>query len=163
MLKGSKQVRIFDWNLVRGLLDKAFNPALQTRMLTEESREFYEAYKANDMVGMIDAYCDFIFVLRGAQASLIATDFGDDYGAYKIALDIVNGATNQGFMMLELLNKAVPIGPVELEKCLEFVIEANEAKPKDTVSGKIIKGTNWRDPKDRIKYLVFGDDSEEHY
>lgn len=163
MLKGSKQVRIFDWNLERGLLDKAFNPALQTRMLTEESREFYEAYKANDMVGMIDAYCDFIFVLRGAQASLIATDFGDDYGAYKIALDIVNGATNQGFMILELLNKSVPIGPFELEKCLEFVIEANEAKPKDTVSGKIIKGPNWKDPKEKIKALVFGDDSEEHY
>lgn len=161
MLKGSKQIKIFDWNLERGLLDKAFNPALQTRMLTEESREFYDAYKANDMVGMIDAYCDFIFVLRGAQASLIATDFGDDYGAYRTALDIVNGATNQGFMMLEILNKAVPVGPVELELCLSYVIEANEAKPKDTVSGKIIKGDNWRDPKDKIRALVFPEGNEE--
>lgn len=163
MLKGSKQVKIFDWNLERALLDKKFDPALQTKMLTEESNEFYEAYKENDMVGMIDAYCDFIFVLRGAQASLIATNFGDDYGAYKVALDIVNGATNQGFMILEILMKAVPIGPVELDQCLEFVIEANEAKPKDTVSGKIIKGDKWRDPKEKIKALVFGDDNEEHF
>lgn len=164
MLKNSKQVRVFDWNLERDLLDKGFNPALQTRMLTEESNEFYLAYRENNMVGMIDAYCDFIFVLRGAQASLIATDFGDDYNAYKTALDIVNGATNQGFMILELLLKAVPISNVELEQCFAFVIEANEAKPKDTVSGKIVKGPNWKDPKDRIKALVFGgDDSEEHY
>lgn len=164
MLKSSKQVKVFDWNLERDLLDKKFNPALQAKMLSEESNEFYLAYRDNDMVGMIDAYCDFIFVLRGAQASLIATDFSDDYHAYKTALDIVNGATNQGFMILEILLKAVPISNQELDVCFGFVIEANEAKPKDTVSGKIIKGPNWRDPKEKIKALVFGgDDSEEHY
>lgn len=163
MLKGSKQREIFDWNMVRGKLDRGFDLDLQTRMLTEESNEFYLAYKENDMVGMIDAYCDFIFVLRGAQASLIATYFGSDYLSYRLALDIVNGATNQGFMILEILNKTVPIGPVELEQCLQFVIEANNAKSFDEVNGKTVKGPNWRDPKERIKALVFGDDSEEHY
>lgn len=162
MLKGSKQKEMFDWNMVRGKLDKDFDPELQTRMLTEESNEFYTAYKQNDMVGMIDAYCDFIFVLRGAQASLIATDFGGNYTGYRLALDIVNGATNQGFMLLELLTKTVPVGPVELEQCLQFVIEANNTKSFNEDRGKTIKGPNWVDPKHRIKALVFGDDSEEH-
>lgn len=161
MIKGSKQKRIFDWNLERGLLDKPFNPALQTRMLTEESREFYEAYKDNDMVGLVDAYCDFIFVLRGAQASLIATDFSDDYQAYKTALDIVNGATNQGFLLLELLSKVVPVGQLDLEIAMEYVIKANEAKPPKTKDGKVIKGDDWQDPKERIKELIFGKDTEQ--
>lgn len=156
MLQGSKQKRIYDWNLIRGLLDKAFNPALQTRMLTEESREFHEAYAEDDIVGMVDAYCDFVFVLRGAQASLIATDFGDDYNAYRTALDIVNGATNQGFMLLEILGKVCPIGPADIEECFTYVIDANEAKPRDTKSGKIIKGEDWVDPKFRIKMLIHG-------
>lgn len=156
MLQGSKQKRIYDWNMVRGMLDKGFNPALQTKMLTEESREFHDAYKEQDMVGMIDAYCDFIFVLRGAQASLIATDFGEDYHAYKTALDIVNGATNQGFMLLELLTKLVPVGPVDINQCLSYVIDANEAKPATKKGGKVIKGNEWVDPKFKIKMLLFG-------
>jgi hypothetical protein len=156
MLNGSKQKRIYDWNMVRDLLEKPFNPALQTAMLTEESREFHEAYKADSIVDMVDAYCDFIFVLRGAQASLIATDFAEDYGSYITALNLVNGATNQGFMLLELLTKVCPIGPRDIDECFNYVIDANEAKPKDAKSGKIIKGDDWVDPKFRIKMLIHG-------
>lgn len=161
MLQGSKQKRIIDWNLIRGLLDCPFNPALQTAMLTEESREFYTAYAEDNIVDMIDAYCDFVFVLRGAQASLIATDFGEDYQAYRTALDIVNGATNQGFMLLEILCKVCPIGPNDIEECFNYVIDANDAKPRDKKSGKIIKGDAWVDPKIRIKMLIHGTTEEE--
>jgi len=39
---------------------------------------------------------------------------------------------------------------------MEYVLQSNEAKPKERVNGKIIKGDKWQDPKAKIKAILRG-------
>ena len=37
---------------------------------------------------------------------------------------------------------------------IDIVLRANEAKPKEKVNGKIVKGDKWVDPKEKLKELL---------
>lgn len=162
MKNDTKQIQIIAWNIPRNGLK--FNQDLEAQMLSEESTEFFDGMK--DFTGiercieMVDAYCDFIFVLRGTQAKALATTF-DNAQDYRNAISLVEGATQMGFMLLEVLNKAYPwIDGYDLDTCLQYVITANAKKPIKKTGEKVSKGADWVDPKAQIEAYLF-DDGEE--
>ena len=148
MLQTSKQKRIFDYALKRGHLDKGFRSLEASCNLTSGATEFLEAYKDNDMAKMLFLYCDYIFWLRIEQAKLICTEFNEESQRYKAALDMINGATNQGFMMLEFISKVLPIGAVDIETAMDIVITSYENKTPDSIA------------IEHIRELLFGTDIE---
>lgn len=148
MLQGSKQKKIFDYALKSGRLDKKLDLCVISLELSEASNGFYTAYKDGDMAKMVWAYCDFVFWLRVNQAHLISTPFGDDYNRYKMALELINGATNQGFLMLEILCKVVPVGQADLDTAMDYVINGYT----ECIADSVIQESIWE--------LLFGCDIE---
>jgi len=155
--------RVAEWNRSRGLLEQGFDPQLEIWMLTEEAREFV---LAEDKYQKLQEAADFLFVFNGTEAKFYAETFVS-YGALETAtqgfyciqdwvshvhayhrnviaeLFFPNGSTFGGSTVVDLL-----------EIALDEVIKANERKPKDTVSGKIIKGPDYESPLPQIKARV---------
>ncbi|WP_460169288.1 hypothetical protein [Campylobacter concisus] len=145
MIKGSKQKRILDWALTIG--DKAeFNVRDVTLTLTDISSDFMASYRVNNMSEMIYEYCSYVFWLRVFQARLISTFYGDDYIEHRANVAYINDMTNQGFLMLELLSKVIPVGNVDLNMAMEYLIRAYE------------EGRDKEQCKEDIKELIFGEE-----
>ena len=145
MINGSKQKRILDWALTIG--DKAeFNVRDVTLTLTDISSDFMASYRANNMSEMIYEYCSYVFWLRVFQARLISTFYGDDYIEHRANVAYINDMTNQGFLMLELLSKVIPVGNVDLNMAMEYLIRAYE------------EGRDKEQCKEDIKELIFGEE-----
>lgn len=145
MIKGSKQKRILDWALTSG--DRAeFNVRDVTMTLTDISSDFMASYRANNMSEMIYEYCSYVFWLRVFQARLISTFYGDDYIEHRANVAYINDMTNQGFLMLELLSKVIPVGNVDLNMAMEYLIRAYE------------EGRDKEQCKEDIKELIFGEE-----
>lgn len=149
-----KQLQIINWNIrLNGL---KLDLDLEATMLSEESAEFMDAYRRNHLVDMIDAYCDFIFVLRGSQAKVANTQF-HNAAEYTRALDMVTNATNFGFVILEILLKTSGIDINDVDVCLQFVIDENEKKCIVGEDGKVTKSGDWKDPKYKIEKFIYGE------
>ena len=145
MIKGSKQKRILDWALISG--DRTeFNVRDVTMTLTDISSDFMASYRANNMSEMIYEYCSYVFWLRVFQARLISTFYGDDYIEHRANVAYINDMTNQGFLMLELLSKVIPVGNVDLNMAMEYLIRAYE------------EGRDKEQCKEDIKELIFGEE-----
>ena len=145
MINGSKQKRILDWALTSG--DRTeFNVRDVTMTLTDISSDFMASYRANNMSEMIYEYCSYVFWLRVFQARLISTFYGDDYIEHRANVAYINDMTNQGFLMLELLSKVVPVGNVDLNMAMEYLIRAYE------------EGRDKEQCKEDIKELIFGEE-----
>lgn len=145
MINGSKQKRILDWALTSG--DRTeFNVRDVTMTLTDISSDFMASYRANNMSEMIYEYCSYIFWLRVFQARLISTFYGDDYIEHRANVAYINDMTNQGFLMLELLSKVIPVGNVDLNMAMEYLIRAYE------------EGRDKEQCKEDIKELIFGEE-----
>lgn len=145
MIKGSKQKRILDWALTSG--DRTeFNVRDVTMTLTDISSDFMASYRANNMAEMIYEYCSYVFWLRVFQARLISTFYGDDYIEHRANVAYINDMTNQGFLMLELLSKVIPVGNVDLNMAMEYLIRAYE------------EGRDKEQCKEDIKELIFGEE-----
>lgn len=145
MINGSKQKRILDWALTSG--DRTeFNVRDVTMTLTDISSDFMASYRANNMSEMIYEYCSYVFWLRVFQARLISTFYGDDYIEHRANVAYINDMTNQGFLMLELLSKVIPIGNVDLNMAMEYLIRAYE------------EGRDKEQCKEDIKELIFGEE-----
>lgn len=145
MINGSKQKRILDWALTSG--DRTeFNVRDVTMTLTDISSDFMASYKANNMSEMIYEYCSYVFWLRVFQARLISTFYGDDYIEHRANVAYINDMTNQGFLMLELLSKVIPVGNVDLNMAMEYLIRAYE------------EGRDKEQCKEDIKELIFGEE-----
>lgn len=143
MINGSKQKRILDWALTSG--DRTeFNVRDVTMTLTDISSDFMASYRANNMSEMIYEYCSYVFWLRVFQARLISTFYGDDYIEHRANVAYINDMTNQGFLMLELLSKVIPVGNVDLNMAMEYLIRAYE------------EGRDKEQCKEDIKELIFG-------
>jgi hypothetical protein len=56
--------------------------------------------------------------------------------------------------MLNILSNDLQISGLVLEEAYSLVVEANEAKGTQKVSGKIQKGESWVDPKHSIRKLL---------
>lgn len=145
MINGSKQKRILDWALTSG--DRTeFNVRDVTMTLTDISSDFMASYRANNMSEMIYEYCSYVFWLRVFQARLISTFYGDDYIEHRANVAYINDITNQGFLMLELLSKVIPVGNVDLNMAMEYLIRAYE------------EGRDKEQCKEDIKELIFGEE-----
>ena len=145
MIKGSKQKRILDWALTSGDQTE-FNVRDVTMTLTDISSDFMASYRANNMPEMIYAYCSYVFWLRVFQARLISTFYGDDYIEHRANIAYINDMTNQGFLMLELLSKVIPVGNVDMNMAMEYLIRAYE------------EGRDKEQCKEDIKELIFGEE-----
>jgi hypothetical protein len=149
--------RIIKWNRERNLLDN-FNPNLEAKMLSEEAREFFFA---SEVEHMLQEAADFIFVKTGTVAKYFAQESEGvqklltDYDHFKQLSDWMESMID---CMVEILESKyvecnLPIHFVtsDLSFALRFVCEANEAKGKEKVDGKVVKGDTYVSPIKRIK------------
>jgi hypothetical protein len=142
-------MRIAQWNYDRN--NNNLDMELENRMLQEEAQEFkdgmimyfeggYDDY-GDSLVEMVDAWCDFQFVLKGTVYKSLGSNISPDLSNY----------IQQEKYMYHILVDQFEIEPIILNVCLNHVITANEAKGSRKVNGKIHKGTEWEDPKELIK------------
>lgn len=149
-----------------------FNFAFDLPLLSEEVKEFYKALANNDIVEMVDAYCDVRFVWEGIEFKYgcISYDY-NDANNYKYLV----GNTQQfkalelyyrehKYKMLDLLetdlfgiesdtsyDKTLKL----LDAAFHIVCEANEQKGtiKDA-NNKTMKGPKWINPANSIRELL---------
>lgn len=159
---------IAEWNIVRHNVLDTVDFELEARMLAEEKREFYLAHDTymfevsqqtvdtilDALTEMADAIADYQFVYGGtvAKISRAKTTITDMQHSAMLA----HAVQNELNLMIQLFMDAIAsYGQVNLDECLDYVIEANEAKGVEKVDGKIQKGPDWVDPKSKIRaYLA---------
>lgn len=146
----NEDYRVSKWNLQRD--NTYFNWNTEEAMLDEEVKEFYEALKNDNIVDMIDAYCDIKFVLCGSifkinYNSLDITDY--PISRYDDVLDSMEDIIRLAF---KLQNKA--LGYNQLDEAFDFVCTANATKGTTKVNGKITKPVDFVGPEAQIKQWV---------
>ena len=149
--------RVRQWNLERNGLH--YNALLEKSMLKEEFKEYLEA---TTLVDRIDAWCDFVFVYLGTVAkyqyfwSTVTEDTNYTIG-YKTYLDRLEelesffySVTND--IVSDLRAEFMCDKEYLFDTCMTFVCDANDKKKADKNSnGKIKKGVDWVDPKEKIR------------
>ena len=152
--------------------NNTFNFTFDLPLLSEEVKEFYKALANNDIVEMVDAYCDVRFVWEGIEFKYGSTSYEyNDNNNYKLLVE-----HTQQFKALELYHrehkyKMLDILETELfgsecddtyknalellDKAFDIVCEANEQKGtiKDE-NNKTMKGPNWVNPAESIRKLL---------
>ena len=148
MIKDSMQLRIIDFaNKHYEVMDTKFNSNTVASVLSGISSDFMDSLSREDEAGMLLHYSYFVIMLRCFQANLLSNHFIADGTEYKKALDIINGATNQGFLILEILSKAVLMDQKDLEVAIELCLATLDEAKGDLKSQK-------KNLKKRIKSLL---------
>lgn len=148
MIKDSMQLRIIDFaNKHYEVMETKFNSNTVASVLSGISSDFMDSLSREDEAGMLLHYSYYVIMLRCFQANLLSNHFLGDGGEYKKALDIINGATNQGFLILEILSKAVLIDQKDLEAAIELCLVVLDEVKGDLISQK-------RNLKKRLKHLL---------
>ena len=148
MIKDSMQLRIIDFaNKHYEVMETKFNSNTAASVLSGISSDFMDSLSREDEAGMLLHYSYYVIMLRCFQANLLSNHFLGDGGEYKKALDIINGATNQGFLILEILSKAVLIDQKDLEAAIELCLATLDEVKGDLISQK-------RNLKKRLKHLL---------
>ena len=148
MIKDSMQLRIIEFaNKHYEVMDTKFNSNTVASVLSGISSDFMDSLSKEDEAGMLLHYSYFVVMLRCFQANLLSNHFIADGTEYKKALDIINGATNQGFLILEILSKAVAIDQDDLEVAIDVCLATLDEAGGDLISQKRIL-------KKRIKSLL---------
>jgi hypothetical protein len=149
--------RIVRWNRDRGLM-KTFNPNLEAKMLTEEAREFF---LASEVEHMLQEAADFMFVKTGTVAKYFAQESEgvqkllSDYDHFNHMFEWMRDTID--CMVDVLTSKYIACGfptiqlESDLELALSFVCNANDAKGKEKVDGKVVKGKYYIDPIEQIR------------
>lgn len=159
-------LRIAKWNYERNGL--VYNNELEDRLFAEESNEFSTAFtqylanpltKLDCIVDMIDGYCDSFFVYSGTIAKQLCSNTTLTSKQYE--LNIMNSIITE-----VVLKHNVKVydedKPYLMDLCMQYVIEANEKKPKSKTTGKVKKGSDWVDPKTLIMELLVDRGFEEY-
>lgn len=152
--------------------NKAFNFAFDLPLLSEEVKEFYKALANNDIVEMVDAYCDVRFVWEGIEFKYgcISYDYNDinnytllvEHAQQFKALELYY--REHKYKMLDLLETELYGIEADtsyaktlklLDAAFDIVCMANEQKGtiKD-VNNKTMKGPKWVNPADSIRELL---------
>lgn len=137
-----KQIAI--WNAERGNFD--YDIILEQNMLDEEYQEFYLAETLHDKM---DAICDLYFVNNGTLFK--AHINGVPSPLYFHYLERFEQLCSE--FIFEAKINWLTFNDL-FERCMIEVINANNKKGKEKVNGKIQKGIDWYDPKDRIKEII---------
>lgn len=152
--------------------NNTFNFAFDLPLLSEEVKEFYKALANNDIVEMVDAYCDVRFVWEGIEFKYgcISYDY-NDVTNYKYLVE-----HTQQFKAIELYHREHKCTMLELletelfgiesdtsykqtldllDAAFNIVCEANEQKGtiKDA-NTKTMKGPKWINPAVSIRKLL---------
>lgn len=152
--------------------NNTFNFAFDLPLLSEEVKEFYKALANNDIVEMVDAYCDVRFVWEGIEFKYGCTIYNyNDIGNLEFFTNIEkdfraleNYAARHRDKMLDLLDKDLFGSNTKdsyantlelLDEAFNIVCDANEQKGtiKDD-KNKTMKGPKWVNPADSIKELL---------
>lgn len=154
--------------------NNTFNFAFDLPLLSEEVKEFYKALANNDIVEMVDAYCDVRFVWEGIEFKYCCISYDyNDINNYTYLVE-----HTQQFKALELYyreHKYKMLGLLDLlepdlydndyensnktlkllDVAFHIVCEANEQKGtiKDA-NNKTMKGHKWVNPADSIRELL---------
>lgn len=151
--------------------NNTFNFAFDLPLLSEEVKEFYKALANNDIVEMVDAYCDVRFVWEGIEFKYGCISYEyNDFNNYKLLVE-----HTQQFKALELYYREYEykmLGLLEtdlfcntkeyytqtlelLDAAFDIVCEANEQKGtiKDA-NNKTMKGHKWVNPAESIRKLL---------
>lgn len=158
-------IDIGKWNYLRNGLE--YNPELEQNMLDEEAKEFKDAFTTylalttsdayypedillDEVVDMVDAYCDYMYVYTGTVLK-------------SIGLKVIDGSHTQSIMHSVLTEVLLTHGvrmyegkgtlPL-LEEAFQYVIQVNSKKPLPKTKGKLTKGRDIKDPKELIKDLL---------
>lgn len=146
-----------------------FNPSFDIGLLSEEVVEFYTNLANDDIVEMIDAYCDMKFVWEGIifKYGMIKYEYNNSEVLDQLELDTKAFLAIRSYYethasqarecletKFESLHKLTYLDSI-LQTHYKFVCEANEQKgtAKDE-KGKTIKGTKWVDPGIRLRELL---------
>lgn len=152
--------------------NNTFNFAFDLPLLSEEVKEFYKALANNDIVEMVDAYCDVRFVWEGIEFKYgcISYDY-NDFNNYKYLVEHTKQFKSlelyyreHKYKMLDLLETDLFGNNYEssyantlelLDEAFNIVCKANEQKGtiKDA-NNKTMKGPNWVNPADSIRELL---------
>lgn len=151
--------------------NNTFNFAFDLPLLSEEVKEFYKALANNDIVEMVDAYCDVRFVWEGIEFKYGCISYEyNDVNNYKLLVEYTQQFKalelyyrEHKYTMLDLLETDL-FGNTEdpyektlklLDKAFDIVCEANEQKGtiKDA-NNKTMKGPKWVNPADSIRELL---------
>ena len=149
-----------------------FNFAFDLPLLSEEVKEFYKALANNDIVEMVDAYCDVRFVWEGIEFKYgcISYDY-NDVNNYKLLVEHTQQFNSlesyyrlHRYKMLDILETELFGSECDdtykntiilLDKAFDIVCEANEQKGtiKDE-NDKTMKGPNWVNPAESIRKIL---------
>lgn len=156
---------IIEWNRERGLLDN-FDPELEIKMLSEESREFY---KAGAFAHKLCEYADFLFVREGTMAKYHC-QIGQTTASFSFGRDafvqLMEWTEEVQDNMLACLVEAYDLEKLHdrisgFEQCvylaLSFVVENNKSKGKKTDGGKVIKIKDHIRPEVLLKEFLYDD------
>lgn len=152
-------IRVWEWNKYRNFTE--VKPEVDKRILYEEIDEIHIAQKKLDktianvltkeayqsdlffeaQAELIDAYCDTFFVLLGIAARCY-------YHKHEIPSDYLLDVFYETRSIPTHIQSILP-------RCFDKVCDANDTKPtqKDE-TGKIMKGSEWIDPKCEIKKII---------
>ena len=152
--------------------NNTFNFAFDLPLLSEEVKEFYKALANNDIVEMVDAYCDVRFVWEGIEFKYGCINYEyNNPDNWKLlntneqefrALD--GYYRNNKYKMLDILETELYANIdddsytktlILLDAAFNIVCEANEQKGtiKDA-NNKTMKGPKWVNPADSIRELL---------
>ena len=137
------------------------NPPFDLGLITEEIKEFYIALANDDLVEMVDAYCDVKFVYLGivfkvgcTTASYTAIDINNHLKLVNDSEEVLSYANRQMSAMRLILSDFCITNRI-LQQAFDIVCEANDQKGtiKDD-KGKTMKGPKWVNPAETIKQLL---------
>lgn len=152
-------LEITKWNYKRNKL--ALDVELEKAMLLEEELEFKDAlleylddsqlpqFSLDAVVDMVDAYCDYSFVYTGSVAKSLGTEawFKDCEERMKF----MNSYIIEALLEHKVQVMDITTGKSVIDEAMQYVIDANNAKPVKKTKGKVAKGSDWVDPKEKIK------------
>lgn len=148
------KLKTIKWNYDRKNI--RFSRDLEESMLAEEAQEFKdglamildqsstEEQEIGGLIEIIDAWCDYKFVLTGTIYKYLGCN---------TAINLENFKTQEEYMRSILYE--LGLDDEFLEVCYNLVVEANTVKGSKRVNGKIQKGSSWRDPKESIREALY--------
>jgi hypothetical protein len=158
-------IEIGKWNYLRNGLE--YNPELEQNMLDEEAKEFKDAFTAylalttsdayyaedtllDEVVDMVDAYCDYMYVYTGTSLKSIGFKHIDASHTQSVMHSVLTEVLLTHGVRMYDGKGTLPL----LEEAFQYVIEANNKKPLTKTKGKVTKGKDFIDPKALIKDLL---------
>lgn len=158
-------IEIGKWNYLRNGLE--YNPELEQNMLDEEATEFKDAFTAylaittsdsyytedtllDEIVDMVDAYCDYMYVYTGTSLKAIGSKHIDASHTQSVMHSVLTEVLLTHGVRMYDGKGTLPL----LEEAFQYVIEANNKKPLTKTKGKVTKGKDFIDPKALIKELL---------